>query len=130
METTFNPYDLLQALLETVIKVVVPVLALYAVSLLKKQGEEVEAKIGSQNWTLIKEVVKSAVLTAEQLGVKKIISDKKAYALEAAQAALDEYGIVLDAKVLSDLIEGAVMEEFNRFKEFSAPLSPPASAGA
>lgn len=75
--------------------------------------EFLEAKIGTENATLAREIsiviseeARRAVLANEQVGRKG--QEAKKYALEALQSALNQYGLKFDLKTIDDAIEAAV----------------------
>ena len=61
---------------------------------------------------LIEEAANRAVEAAEKLGVKKLIDDKKSYALAAAQAWLKARGLTVDVMAIDMEIERAVERLF------------------
>lgn len=124
-----NFWPLAQQVTELVIKAVVPVLAFYALKFLQTQSKSVEASIGSENWKLAVGMARGAVQAAEQLGAKKVITDKKNYALGWLSDALEERGIFLDEESIATLVEAMVFDEINRYNDgHPASLTQPASA--
>ena len=77
----------------------------------------VKGKIGETRWKAVEEAVHFAVLAAEQTGLKekwlKAGAEKKALAIEIAQAFLTTRGIQIDLEQLSALIEAEVMRTIN-----------------
>lgn len=126
---TVNFWPLAQQVLELVIKAVVPVLAFYALKFLRAQGKSIEASIGSENWNLAVGMARGAVQAAEQLGARKLIADKKSYAIKWLSNALEARGVFLDEETLSTLIEAMVFNEINRYKAgHPASITRPTSA--
>jgi hypothetical protein len=62
-----------------------------------------------------------AVSAAEQAGAAQLIQDKKAYALQVAQALLKARGIGIDLIALDGAIEAAVYDRFNNPKAKMLP---------
>lgn len=107
----------LQKFLEIVLPVLVSALAGLAIAWITKVVNQIKSSISSDAQWYISQAVESAVLAAEQVGLDDFLMDKKQYALNVAQKQLDAKGIKIDLGILSDLIEAAVMSEFNRGRE-------------
>ena len=108
---------ILYAVLEAVALAVIPMLAIYVVKFLLAKSEQAKAElknlIGDTAYYRLQEIVKIAVLAAEQENAVGFIEDKKEYAVELAQAWLEKYGIDLDLSLIAAAVEAAVKEEFN-----------------
>lgn len=115
--------DFLSVFLQKFLEIVIPVLATlvagYVAVGIRKLIEEIKANLNEKQLALATEIVHEAVLAAEQVGLGDALIDKKDYALDLAEQWLASHGIKLDLKILDNLIEAAVMDEFNRDK---APL--------
>lgn len=77
-------------------------------------------KLKAEQRSFIENVVRQAVLMAEQVGLTAVVEDlakaKKNTAIQWAQHELDANHIKVDVTTLSGLIEAAVFTEFNRWK--------------
>lgn len=108
-------WDLTQQALEALLKIVVPA-AVAALVVLTRRW--VNANVDARKLEQAKEIVKAAVLAAEQNGLAGEIrasgGAKKAQALDAASRWLRAAGINLDVHQLDTLIESLVLEELNR----------------
>lgn len=93
---------------------------LAATYVIGKWGEWKLGKYGSQ-LHIIENVVRYAVTAAEQLGLNKVIADKKAWALQEAENALAARGVKIDLHELAARIEAEVLEQFPHFPEFALP---------
>jgi len=120
--------DLLQMVLKVVITVALPIGLTALFKWLAIQKTKLEQGMEEETLFIIKEAVRIAVLAAEQSGLADLLGetykDKKAFALAAAERFLNQYGITIDLDVLADLIEAAVMEQFNKNKEMRTAISP------
>ena len=109
--------DFLSAFLQKFLEVVLPVLATALAGLLiawiTKVINDIKAKLTDDQIFVVNEVVRSAVLAAEQVHLKDAAIDKKDYALNIAESWLSSKGIKLDLAYLDAKIEAAVMDEFN-----------------
>lgn len=59
-------------------------------------------------------VASMAVMAAEQAGLAGLVSDKKAAAIDFAEALLADRGMTVDLNALDAAIEAAVADELNR----------------
>ena len=66
----------------------------------------------SMQLKIIENVVEYAVDAAEQLGLTKVINDKKAWALQQAEDALAARGVKIDLHELEARIEAEVLRQF------------------
>ena len=114
--------NLLQQFVFNLLVLALPVIAAFLIALLKAWIEKVLAEVEEAQPKLadaIKQAVSLAVKAAEGLDLAGMITDKKAYALEIAQAWLDEEGwgeIELD--ILEAAIEAEVLKVFNQPEGF------------
>ena len=114
--------NLLQQFVFNLLVLALPVIAAFLIALLKAWIEKVLAQVEQARPKLadaIKQAVSLAVKAAEGLDLAGMITDKKAYALEIAQAWLDEEGwgeIELD--ILEAAIEAEVLKVFNQPEGF------------
>ncbi len=108
-------------LLQALILAILPVLAVFAVRWLMSQEKVLMAQLTVEQQTVIRNVVTLAVLAAEQFGLvakaKGVYFEKKQWALEFAMKRLEKIGLSVDVDYISDVIEAAVLDEFNRFKD-------------
>lgn len=81
-------------------------------NVLEAYVDMVQARIGEENLRRAQIIIANAVRAAEQLGLLKTITDKKAWALEKAQKWLDEAGIEMDLEEIDDLVEAWVNQLF------------------
>lgn len=103
-----------QEFLSIVLPVLASLLAGLVIAWIKKVIEQVKAKMDERFIWLLDEAVRIAVLSAEQVNLSGFVEDKKDYAIGVAEKWLAERGYKIDLAVLSDRIEAAVMEEFNK----------------
>jgi LL-H family phage holin len=112
--------EILQALLMTIIQVLVPVVLGAIIAFIRVKIKEVTAQVDQDQLAFAAELARQFVLAAEQNGLSGAIknegSEKKAWALARLDDELDKRGIHLDVNVLSDMLEAAVMESFNQAK--------------
>ena len=110
--------ELLSAFLQKFMEIVLPVLATALAGLviawLTKVINEIKSKLSEDAQWIIRQAVNSAVLAAEQVHLNDVLVDKKEYAIRFAQDQLNKSGIKIDLAILANLIEAAVMNEFNR----------------
>lgn len=103
-----------QEFLSIVLPVLASLLAGLVIAWIKKVVEQVKAKMDERFIWMLDEAVRVAVLSAEQVNLAGFIEDKKDYAIGVAEKWLAERGYKINLAVLSDRIEAAVMEEFNK----------------
>jgi len=107
-------WKFLQLFLNAVIPPLVVALAAFLVALAKKLLNKLTSSMNLDVLAIMQEAARSAVLAAEQANLVEILANKKEYAIQQASDYLNSKNIKFDIKVLSDLIEAAVMDEFNR----------------
>ena len=95
---------------------VLPILSAFLIkalnALVKKWLAELEASKPQLSWYL-NQAVELAVSAAEKSSLSGLIKDKKLYALEIAQAFLDEHGWdEVNVSVLEAAIEAEVLRQF------------------
>lgn len=110
--------DLLSSFLQKLLELVIVPLVLGVIGLagawLMQKIKEARAKLtNEQNW-IIDNVIDSAVLAAEQVGLNEEITDKQIYAIDVAEKALASRGIKLELDEIVARIEAAVFAQFNR----------------
>lgn len=109
MEPTIN--GILAAVVQAVLIVVLPILAVYLRNLLTAQMKLAEAKITEYSPDLayeLKFIAEIAVEAAEQTGAKQLIDNKKEYAIEIAEKWLETKGFAIDIDLIDAAIEQAV----------------------
>lgn len=103
-------------LLEQTLMAVLPVLAVAVTGWIIQKIREAEKRIGAERMTHVRWAAEMAVQAAEQAGLAGFIQDKKAHALQAAEAWLKGQGIRIDLDVLAEAVEAAVWSEINSKK--------------
>jgi hypothetical protein len=107
---------LIQTLLLTLIQVLVPVFLGFAIVWVKGQIEAGKAKLSKEQLDMMTSLAQKFVLAAEQNGLTGAIKDeaaaKKEWALLRLESEMDQRGIHMDVRLLSDAIESAVHEAF------------------
>lgn len=109
----------LQAFLNVVLPSLAAVAAGFVIAWVKAKIKVATAELSESTLAIIQDAVHSAVLAAEQMNLVDKLDSKKDYALEQAANWLSAKGIQFDLGELSDLIEAAVMDEFNRDRVIS-----------
>ena len=120
----------MDTLLKTLVEILVPpvfaALAALVARLIWVQADRLRSQIGEAKWNAIRIAVSEAVAAAEQSALGQLIAQegaaKKKFALDAAQAYLDERKIPIDLNVLDNLIEAAVFNQLGWTKSEPAPL--------
>ncbi len=104
---------------ELLVAIAVPLAGLLAgllIAKIKQAWASAESKIDERYVWMIDEAVRVAVLAAEQSKLAEHIDNKKEYAIDAATRYLEARGFKIDLALISDRIEAAVMELFNKGK--------------
>lgn len=73
----------------------------------------IRTKVSAEQFAFLQHAAAVAVSAAEQLGATDAIADKKGYAVDAVQKALDAKGIKVSASAVETAIEAAIMDGFN-----------------
>jgi len=110
---------ILSAVLQGLLEFLLPIVAVAVIGALVSWAKLLWEKAKSWNpdaTDLLEEAAKVAVTAAEQAGAAKLISDKKAYAMDIAERWLAEHGIMLDIELIDAAIEAAVYRQFNSAK--------------
>lgn len=111
--------SLIQTVLVIIIQVLLPVALGYVVMWLKAKVEEVKARIPAEQLEFATVLAQQLVMAAEQSGLSGQIAAegkaKKEWVIARLQLALEEKGIKMDVKYLSDLIEGEVYRVFKAY---------------
>jgi len=107
-------WQFLQLFFNAVIPPLAVALAVFLVAIVKKLLAKWTASMNLDVLVIMQEMARSAVLAAEQVNLVELAIDKKEYALNLAAEWLTEKKIKFDLGQLADLIEAAVMDEFNR----------------
>jgi hypothetical protein len=119
------------AILESVLSIVLPPLAASLVALAVAWINKESKKLSADQMYAIKEAVSIGVNFAEQTGLTKTGEQKKADAIAAAQAYLDKQGVKVDLSLLDAMVESAVKTElgWDKFTLVAPPepTTPPAS---
>jgi hypothetical protein len=103
-----------QEFLSIVLPVLASLLAGLVIAWISKVVNEIKGKMDDRFIWVFDEAVRVAVLAAEQAELAGYIANKKAYAIDIAQRYLESRGFKIDLALLSDRIEAAVMEQFNK----------------
>ena len=116
---------LLQGILQIVISVILPVLAGLAVWYVKLLIQRVKARMSREQLAFADSLITMFVGAAEQYDLAGLAArtgaEKKAWVVAQAQAALDRSNIQMDASLLADLVESAIL---------SGAKNPPYTPGA
>jgi len=107
-------WQFLQLFFNAVIPPLAVAVAVFLVAIVKKLLAKWTASMNLDVLVIMQEMARSAVLAAEQVNLVELAIDKKEYALNLAAEWLSEKKIKFDLGQLADLIEAAVMDEFNR----------------
>jgi hypothetical protein len=112
-----NPLsDFLSMLAQGLLIIALPVVIAAAFQWFRKMSAELKQKLTEDQWRVIEGGVKIAVRAAEQAGLAGQLrsgSQKKEYAIQAAQSYLDRSGVSIDVKEISTLIEAEVNQQFS-----------------
>lgn len=111
--------DVVSKFLEQLALAAIPVVVPFVVAWLIAQTRKALSAIKKQNADVgyvIENAAAMAVAAAEQANVAGMVTDKKLYALDAAEKMLAAQGIKIDLDLLSAAIESAVYLELNRGK--------------
>lgn len=107
----------LQVVLDTLIRLLLPILLTAAVGYFYRQYQVLSARIPAEQLLLAQEIVRQLVLAAEQAGLTDAIQNegevKKEWVLQRAEEYLASKGIKLDLHTLSNLVEAQVLESLN-----------------
>ena len=104
--------ELLTQILRILLPLCVAIIIRWAVELYLKIKEEQPNII-----PLLDYFVEQAVYAAEQIYGSGHGETKKEYALQIIQGWLEEYGLNVDVKIISDAIEAQVYQSFHELKE-------------
>jgi len=115
METNIILSAVLQGLLEFLLPIAVVAIISAIVSWARLVWERAKSWNGDAT-DLLEEAARVAVTAAEQAGAAKLISDKKAYAMDIAERWLEQHGIRLDIELIDAAVEAAVYRQFNAEK--------------
>lgn len=75
----------------------------------------VKSRENDTKFQMVMDIARMAVMAAEQAGLTGAVTNKKAAAINAAQAMLADRGISIDLQALDAAIEAAVASELNRY---------------
>jgi hypothetical protein len=125
-------WEVTNAALLAVLKVLVPILAAYLAAELKRVLAgwrlEAEARAGRETLEMARGIIRAAILAAEESGALAKLRgeafDKFEDALERAETNLEAQGIYLDASTIVTEIVGMVHDEFNRDRTDREPAQP------
>jgi hypothetical protein len=109
--------DVLAKFVEAFLLGIAPIIASFVAAWLFAKAKKAIAEMKVINpdlyWAL-EEVAAIAVKAAEQAQLAGFVTDKKAYAIGVVEKLLALRGFVIDLDPISDAIEAAVWEEFNK----------------
>ena len=115
-----NSDAILQALLVTIIQVMLPIVLGALGLLIKAAIEKIKLSMTTDQLQLASDLAAQLVLAAEQSGLSGALASegqaKKEWAINRLQSQLESKGIRLELHVLSDLIESAVYAQINALK--------------
>ena len=114
---------------EQLLIIALPILAAAATRWLheKAQAEIAARKHDTIFGYRIEDAAEFAVNAAEQALAGKDGFSKKAYAIQAAQRWLKQFGVDVDVALIADAVEKAVYTEINRDKKKNTPAYTPTS---
>lgn len=106
-------WDLIQGVMEIVVRVGLPLLLAWATYHGKKLLEQIES---DKRYDALRKVISDAVVTAEKLGFTEKLGEyaegKYDFVQGVAQKWLTRHGIYLDVDELAAIIEAVVEEQF------------------
>jgi len=129
METGFN---FLNVVVHEALSIAIPFMVFtlfgFIVQTFRQLKNEFIARHGERRWWQLSGIVQANVRAAEQLGLKDELLQsgqaKKLWVLKQVELAAERIGIEIDANELSNMIETAVWDEFNRLKNNDTETSP------
>ena len=105
--------QLTQAILQILITVIVPVLAAFVATWLRKQTQLIQLQMTAEQRMYVDALVRSFVAAAEQYDLaglaKRSGQQKKAWVVERTQEALQKAGVDWNAQVIADAVEAAIL---------------------
>jgi len=117
---TFDLNAFLQPLLITLIQVLAPILISLLIAWVKKQFDLAKARIPAEQLAFAAVLIRQLVLAAEQSGLSGALENegkaKKEWVLGRVEQELKARGINLNVRLISDMIEGIVLDELNKAK--------------
>lgn len=126
-----NPIsDFLSILAQGLLIIALPIVIAAAFQWFRKMSVELKQKLTEDQWAMIEGGIKIAVRAAEQAGLSGQLrsgSQKKEYAIQAAQNYLDRSGVSIDVKEISTLIEAEVNQQFSNY---APPIDTPETRSA
>lgn len=118
-----------EPLLVAAIQVLLPFLMVYAGVALRAGVAWIKANTAAKHLAVAELLAKQFVLACEQQnlsGILKLVgAEKKEWVRQRVQEELDRRKIPLDARMLSDLIEGVLLENVNLFKLYEEDVPQP-----
>lgn len=106
--------EMIQAILRTLIEILAPILAAYAVVLVNQAIKKVKGSIAAEQYALAVEIITKLVLAAEQTFPHEQFKEKKSWVIGQAELELAKYNINLDLDEMVSILESAVYEEFKK----------------
>jgi hypothetical protein len=126
-----NPIsEFLSILAQGLLIIALPIVIAAAFQWFRKMSAELKQKLTDEQRAMIESSIKIAVRAAEQAGFSGQLrsgSQKKEYALQAAQSYLDRSGVSIDVKEISTLIEAEVNQQFS---SYAPPIDTPETRSA
>jgi hypothetical protein len=116
--------DAIVKLCAAILMACAPIVATYAVKVLKAKLAELAAKLSTEQITQLRYIASLAVRAAEQMNLSGQINNKKGYAIDLAENWLKSRGVNLDIEAIEAAVESAVMTEAFPHAEIYVP--PPA----
>ena len=112
--------EFLVKFLEALMLALLPLLVSLLVGQLVKVGQDLARKLKARNaeaYEMVRFAAMAAVKAAEQANLGGLIEEKKAYAIDYVERFIEKaYGVKVDVEVISQAIEAAVYDEFNRYR--------------
>lgn len=108
------PTDITEILKLVITVIVAPLIPILAIQI----KAWINANIDRQRLAILMDTAQAAVLAAEQLGLSGV--DAKLHAIKFTESILKAQGVTADLDLISNMIEAAVMKEFNTLKAITA----------
>lgn len=119
--TTVDWGEIIQAVLMTLIQVLLPFLIVGLLVLIRTLWQKYKAQLSVEQLTFITKLIENFVKAAEQQGLTGIISRegaaKKRWVIDRAEETLLAKGLKIDLDEISDLIESIYYDTIKRWKD-------------
>jgi len=112
--------EFLVKFLEALMLALLPLLVSLLVGQVVRVGQDLTGKLKARNaeaYGMVRFAAMAAVKAAEQANLGGLIEEKKAYAIDYVERYIEKaYGVKVDVEVISQAIEAAVYDEFNKYR--------------